>query len=111
MLEAAPFGDRLVLRDPRLQGGHVLVLDPGKPIVGEPARGLPGRAGACESEHRAVLQPQILRTLGQAALGPIECRQQLPAALGVEYVLMPAERHESILSQRRSLVRAVPRSV
>ena len=88
-------GERLVLGDARPQRGDVLPALVRQPVGGEALRGLGRRSRAGQRQHRLVLEPAVLRVLGEAPLGQVDCEQQLAAALGVLDQLQPARRGEA----------------
>ena len=61
--------------------GDVLVVDRAEAIADEAPRRLLGGSRAGQREHRSVLEGDVARMLGQAALGEIERGQQLASAL------------------------------
>ena len=81
--------ERDVLGDARAEGGDVVFVGRLQPVALEPPRRLFGGARARQREHGAVLQPEIIGTLGQALLGEIDRGQQLAAPLRVLDSLEP----------------------
>ena len=76
-------GERHVLGDPGAERRDVLlfVLHGTQAVLVEPSRRLLGRSRARECQHRAVLEPNVIRVLGQTPLGEVERAQQLTAPL------------------------------
>ncbi len=83
--------ERDVLGDPGAQRGDVLVgvRDGAQAVQLEMPGGLLGCAGASEREHGPVLEADVVRVLGKAALGEVERGQQFAAAFLAAYRLQP----------------------